>query len=176
MSGQSCPECRALLPAGAPACRKCGYDLILGRKPEGWLPPDARVRRRVALIGAVIGVSCVGIAAAISQLVPESPPSGGPPCQEAILALRPSIAAAFARGAPIPACRNAADEPPDCWAPLGVAAGELPDTRRARVRLRPSAGGFELECRTDDDGDGVDGVWKANHDVEIVRISPAGVR
>lgn len=171
-----CPSCQGAVPLAAPTCTRCGHDFILGRRLDGWLPSDARIRRRNLMLGALSALLALGVVVAIATLSPGAPPPAGVPCERWLRALQPSVAERLADGAAVPSCSNNVDADPQCWRSVGIDPSDLPEPVSARIRLLAEGAGFALECRADEDGDGEDALWRANAMVTAVRVTRSDVR
>jgi hypothetical protein len=177
MATQRCPSCQNPVFPGDVACRKCGYDFILGKHPKEFKSGEER-QRMLAVAGA--GVAALLLVAGVVWLYAggggEDAPAETHPCVDALGELQPLVQAAAQRGNPIPDCADTPPAPVDCWDRAGVAATRFPTDGRLRFRLTRTKAGFDIECRTDGDGDGIDAIWKANEQVPGVKISEAGTR
>lgn len=179
MTVTRCPNCDAQVLPGDVQCRRCKYDFILGKQLSS--DPEADERRRIVLLRiAVLGgllLAAVGVLF-LTTLGGEddSPVVDDHPCLAALQRLQPVIASAHSRGNPIPRCGATPPGPIDCWDPVDVGTSQMPTTPTLALLLNPTRSGFELQCRSDLDGDGDLALYEANLDIDGVRISPGGVR
>ncbi len=171
MGPQVCPDCGAQVLPGQPACRRCGFDFILGRKPGG--KPSVDRSRILLLLGS-------GMAVVLTTLVlfargGDDDGSSEPPCVLALRKLQPSIASAAARGNSVPSCGLTPPHSRDCWEEAGVFPSLWPDDERLGFVLQGGSR-WEIDCQTDMDADGVPGVWKATAEVVGIKVSAPGTR
>jgi len=160
------------------SCRRCKYDFIMGRQLDG--DPAAQERkRRLAGLGAVVaGILIVGgIVMSFVMKPPEEDagPVDNHPCAVALRGIQPVIAAAAARGNPIPECEAPPPGPTACWQEVDVPTAAV-STEGIELTLERTRDGFDIRCRADMDGDGDRALYSANEAVTGVRISPLGVQ
>jgi ribosomal protein L40E len=167
-----CPHCNARLLPGDVECRSCKFDLISGRMPGEKSSVEQQRTVRLAITAAVSIVLILAGAVALGNLNRE-PPHHDPPCMAALKAIQPTIKA---HPREIPRCDKTPPGPTDCWSLAGVTTAMLPRRDDLWLKLRPTATGFEITCRSDLDGDGEWTLFQANEDVEGLRISRAAVR
>ncbi len=180
MTITQCPNCGAQTLPGDVSCRKCRYDFIAGRQLTG--SPEGEARRRAMAIGGTVGgiaLVIVAIVAAFSIAARpdlDAIPVDDHPCLDSLRVIQPRIAAAYARGNPIPACRTEVS-PDDCWAEVDVTPTMISALHDGlELRLEETRAGFELRCRGDLDGDGDRALYEANERTDGVRITALGVK
>jgi hypothetical protein len=177
MAVNRCPSCASQVIPGEVTCRRCGFDFILGRKPEDWNPIDEARRRKTMLVSGLAGALLV--AGIILVLVvgggPDEDVRVADPCLDALVQMQPIVAAAVDRGNPVPKCEATPPGDPDCWTAVGVT---IPTFAAEGLSFTLRAGGtvFELKCLIDADGDGVAAVYKANAVIDGVKISGSDIK
>jgi hypothetical protein len=159
---------------GDTICRKCGCDPISGRRP-GQSSRAETARRRRLWAAAIGGAVCLVSGATVTALALRPEPKAKPDCIDEIRTMRRSVQAAFGRGNPIPRCDPTPPGPEGCWGSVDVviASFRVPGQSYA---LRPTPGGFELECLADRDHDGRPAVYRANELIDGLRVTPDGTR
>lgn len=178
MSVSRCPSCSTQVMPGDMACRRCGFDFILGRKPEDWNPIDATRRRRTQLVSLAAAALIIGGIVVLVLLAPagEAPdPADSDPCLVALKAMQPAVVAAVGRGNPIPTCGATPPGPDACWASVDVSPSQHAGSG-VEFTLRGGSSGFDLQCLVDADGDGTKAVYKANAVIDGVKISSSDTR
>lgn len=167
-----CPKCNARLLPGDVECRNCHYDLISGRMP-GEKSSVEQKRTVVLASGSALAVVLIlGGAIALGNMQGD-PPKADPACIQALNTLQPVV---LAHTGDIPACNKTPPGPTDCWSLAGVTTAMLPRRDDLWLKLRRTATGFEITCRSDEDGDGEWTLFQANEDVQGLRISRAEIR
>lgn len=167
-----CTNCNARLLPGDVQCRSCGLDLISGRLPG---EKSSHERKRTVVLAASAAVSLVLIFAGAFVIggLSEEPTPESVPCLEALHAIQPVVKNHTRE---LPSCDKTPPGPTDCWSLAGVSTSLLPRRDDLWLKLRPSRTGFQITCRSDEDGDGDWALFQANEDVEGLRISKPGVR
>jgi len=162
---------------GEVACRRCGFDFILGKKPEDWNPIDEARRRRTVLVSALAGVLLVTGVLLVLLVGSSSTDDDAEidPCLDALVQMQPVIVAAVDRGNPVPKCEATPPADGECWTAVGVSVPKYA-TEGLSFTLRPGSTVFELKCMIDADGDGVSAVYKANAIINGVKISGSDIR
>ena len=177
MAVNRCPSCASQVIPGEVTCRRCGFDFILGKKPEDWNPIDEARRRRTVLVSALAGVLLV--TGVLLVLLVESRSTDDDaevdPCLDALVQMQPVIAAAADRGNPVPRCEATPPADAECWTAVGVSIPKYA-TEGISFTLRPGSTVFELKCLVDADGDGVSAVYKANAIINGVKISGSDIQ
>jgi hypothetical protein len=159
---------------GELSCRRCGFDLILGRK-AGTRPERSNFTKVALLIGVVV------VAVLFMRLLGVTGPGdrqtgGGHPCETLLRDLRPPLLELVASGAAVPDCRTGEPSPADCWGPL---AGPWTDDLQSlglHIALSPTDEGFDLNCRADLDDDGEAAMFRTTVEVPPLALSGEGVR
>lgn len=172
MAVNRCPSCASQVLPGEVACRRCGFDFILGRKPEDWNPID-QARRRRTMIASVAGGFLLLSGIALLILFGPGSDDGAEqtdPCLDALALMQPVVAAAVERGNPVPRCGATPPGDPECWTAVDLPI-ERYTTEALSFTLRPGGSVFEIQCLIDADGDGVSAIYKANAVIDGVKIS-----
>ena len=167
-----CTNCKARLLPGDVECRACGFDLISGRMPG---EKSSQEQKRTLVLAGSAAASLLLIFAGAFALgsLNDEPPPDSVPCLEALHAIQPVVKS---HPRELPSCDKTPPGPTDCWSLAGVSTALLPRRDDLWLKLRPSATGFQITCRSDEDGDGDWTLFQANEDVEGLRISKSGVR
>ncbi len=166
-----CTNCNARLLPGDVECRSCGFDLISGRMPG---EKSSQEQKRTMILAGSAAASLLLIFAGAFALgnLNKEPPPDSVPCLEALRAIQPIVKAHTGE---LPRCDKTPPGPTDCWSFAGVSTSLLPRRDDLWLKLRPSASGFQITCRSDEDGDGNWTLFQANEDVEGLRISKPDV-
>lgn len=176
MAVNRCPSCSSQVLPGEVNCRRCGYDFILGKKPEDWNPIDQARRQRTFILSAAAAVLVIVGASVVLFLAPGGDEDQGvsDPCLVALAAMQPVVVSALDRGNPVPTCEPTPPGPADCWTRVGVKIAQHAQDGLA-FSLRPGSSGFEMQCLVDADGNGEHAIYKANAVIDGVKISGSEV-
>jgi hypothetical protein len=169
---ERCTNCNARLLPGDVSCRSCGFDLISGRMP-GEKSSQEQKRTMVLAAGAVASLLLIFAGAFAVGNLGKEPPPASVPCLEALALIQPAV---VAKGGGDHSCDKTPPGPTDCWSLAGVPTSMLPRRDDMWLKLQPSATGFQITCRSDEDGDGDWALFQATQDVVGLRISRPEVR
>lgn len=176
MATDRCPDCNARLLPGDVACASCGFDLIMGRKPG---ERSSRDQARLAVQAGLSAVALLLLFAGAWMLVSASsnqPAEEAEACMRVLQTVQPKVLERSNAGVQIPRCGRTPPGPTDCWSLAGVGAADLPRGDDLWLSLKGYSGGFEITCRSDEDGDAQWALFQANEHVQGLRISRAEVR
>jgi len=129
MAERGCPDCGAPTLPGDVACEACGYDYIMGRRPESAAVQQARRYGRIAgLLAFFVGLPLLGFVLfgtddGPSEYVDQHP------CLRALRRLQPIVAEIYGADVELPLCGDTPPGPSDCWS---GGASWAPTCRAAR--------------------------------------------
>lgn len=178
MAVNRCPSCSSQVLPGEVNCRRCGFDFILGKKPEDWNPIDQARRQRTLVLSALAGVLLITGIVVVLVVAPggdDADTAPADPCLVALSAMQPVINAAVERGNPVPRCEETPPGAADCWTAVDLKVEQYASAG-VSFTLRPGGSGFELQCLVDADGDGQKAVYKANAVIDGVKISDSAIK